>query len=134
MARLSLIVGLALIGVTPSFAPAQTTVEPQTGIANPSTGAATFPANPNCTNFTPCTNVTGEILRIEESYWVRDLNGREVRLKVNSDARMKELPKVGDKVTAQLDSNGDVQAIAKIPELPKAPRLETPSKTFEDIR
>ena len=45
----------------------------------------------------PCRNLTGEILRIEESYWIQGPEGEETHVKVTRDAKMAEIPKVGAK-------------------------------------
>ncbi|WP_447979427.1 hypothetical protein [Candidatus Nitrospira bockiana] len=103
-------------------------------VVTPSTPGPVFPQSSKCTSFSPCTNIMGEVLKIEESYWIRDLNGREVHIKVTPESNMRELPKVGDKVTAQVDSTGDVQAIAKIDEFPKPPQVQMPSSTHQDLR
>ena len=97
-------------------------------------GAPVFPPNERCSTNAPCTNIAGEIMRIEESYWIRAPNGREVHLKVTGDSNLKELPKVGDNIAAQLDSTGGVQALMKLSNLPKSPQAEVPSKTYEDLR
>jgi hypothetical protein len=106
----------------------------QPPVSNMAPGAPAFPPNERCSTNSPCTNIAGEVLRIEESYWVRTANGREVHLKVTGDSNLKELPKVGDNIAAQLDSTGGVQALMKLPNLPKQPQAEVPSKTYEDLR
>jgi hypothetical protein len=35
----------------------------------------TFPTSANCTTTSPCRNVTGEVVKIEESYWIAQPNG-----------------------------------------------------------
>lgn len=97
-------------------------------------GAPVFPATEKCTTSSPCTNVAGEITRIEESYWIRTPNGREIHLKVTGDSHMKEIPQVGDNIAAQLDSTGGVQALMRMQEPAKAPEAEVPSKTQDDVR
>jgi len=93
-----------------------------------------FPPSAKCTTNKPCQSVVGEITRIEESYWIKDANGREVHLKVTGDSKLKELPKIGDPIAAQLTSDGDVDALVKLPQIPKAPEMTPPAKTHEDIR
>jgi len=106
----------------------------QPPVTNMAPGAPAFPANERCSTNAPCTNIAGEILRIEESYWIRTPNGREVHLKVTGDSNLKELPKVGDNIAAQLDSTGGVQALMKLPHPAKQPQADVPSKTYEDLR
>jgi len=106
----------------------------QPPVADMAPGAPAFPPNERCSTNAPCTNIAGEIMRIEESYWIRTPNGREVHLKVTGDSNLKELPKVGDNVAAQLDSTGGVQALMKLPQRAKRPQAEVPSKTYEDLR
>ncbi len=106
----------------------------QPPVSNMAPGAPAFPPNERCSTNSPCTNIAGEILRIEESYWVRTANGREVHLKVTGDSNLKELPKVGDNIAAQLDSTGGVQALMKLPGPMKQKQAEVPTKTFEDPR
>jgi len=112
----------------------QTQEPTQAPISNLAPGAPAFPPNEKCTNNSPCTNIAGEILRIEESYWIRTPNGREVHLKVKGDSNLKELPKVGDNIAAQLDSTGGVQALLKLPRPVTPPQAEIPAKTYEDLR
>ena len=64
----------------------------------------TFPPSFKCSTQSPCRNVMGEILRIEESYWIQDPEGWETHLKVTRDTKMEDLPKVGDRIAAQLRS------------------------------
>lgn len=41
-----------------------------------------FPPSYNCSTGSPCRNVTGDIYRIEESYWVKTPEGSETHMKV----------------------------------------------------
>ncbi|WP_447978450.1 hypothetical protein [Candidatus Nitrospira bockiana] len=93
-----------------------------------------FPPSAKCTTNSPCQSVSGQITRIEESYWIKDANGREVHLRVTGDSKLKELPKIGDSIAAQLTSDGDVEALVKLPEVPKTPEMSAPSKRHQDIR
>lgn len=93
-----------------------------------------FPLSAKCTANSPCRNVTGEITRIEESYWITTPEGRETHLKVTSDTRMEQLPKVGDRIAAQLTSTGDANAIAKLETLPKPKDLGLPAHSQKEVR
>jgi hypothetical protein len=124
---------LPIAGVISIAGAAETTATDQSVLTNPS-AAPTFAPNPNCTRSTPCENVIGEILRIEESYWVRTADGREIHMRVSADSKMKELPKVGDTVAAQVSSTGDVQAIQKLAHAPDQQVIPAPKKKMEDLR
>jgi len=93
-----------------------------------------FPPSYRCTTNSPCSNITGEILRIEESYWIQGPEGAETHLKVTRDTRMEEVPKVGDKIAAQLTSKGEANAIVKLAEIPKPQALPVPSHAQKDLR
>jgi len=105
---------------------------PSAAVTNPQSPVA-FPPSEKCTKSSPCTNLMGEVVRIEERYWIKQPNGSETTLHVVGDTNMKTLPKVGDKIAAQVDSTGDAQAIIKIQEFPK-PQMPVPEKTHEDLR
>ncbi|MGH7232215.1 MAG: hypothetical protein ACREJU_12765 [Nitrospiraceae bacterium] len=93
-----------------------------------------FPQSDKCTANSPCRNITGEITRIEESYWIKLADGREAHLKVSKDTKMEGLPKVGDSIAAQLTSTGDADAIVKLKDLPKPMQMETPSQSHQELR
>ncbi|HEY5444083.1 MAG TPA: hypothetical protein VIJ87_06355 [Pyrinomonadaceae bacterium] len=93
-----------------------------------------FPLSVKCSANSPCTNITGEITRIEESYWITTPEGRETHLKVTSDTKMEQLPKVGDRIAAQLTSTGDANAIATLEELPKPKDLRLPGHSQKEVR
>jgi hypothetical protein len=78
--------------------------------------------------------VTGEIFRIEESYWVKSPEGKETHMKVTRDTKMEGLPKVGDNIAAQLSSTGDANAIVKLDEIPKPKDLSLPARSQKDLR
>jgi hypothetical protein len=78
--------------------------------------------------------VTGKIMRIEESYWIRNSEGGETHLKVTRDTKMENLPKVGDIIGAQLSSSGEANAIVKLEDLPKPKEIAAPSLTQKDLR
>jgi len=92
-----------------------------------------FPPSTNCSAQRPCQNVTGEIVRIEESYWIKDMNGHEVHMRVTPDTRLDTLPRVGDKVSAQVRSDGNAEALVKVPS-PQQPQIQVPSKNLKDFR
>jgi len=93
-----------------------------------------FPPSFKCSTNSPCHNLTGEILRIEESYWVQGPEGEETHVKVTRDTKMEELPKVGDKVAAQLTSKGEANAIVELAEIPKPKNLPGPPHAQKDFR
>ena len=106
---------------------------PQERIDNPKATMPEFPPSPNCTTNKPCRNVLGEIVRIEESYWIRQPNGTELHFKSDKETKLQVLPKVGDSVEAQITSNGDAQAIRKV-QIPKPKELAIPDKSLKDLR
>ncbi|HJU04033.1 MAG TPA: hypothetical protein VJ692_02700 [Nitrospiraceae bacterium] len=103
-------------------------------VVNPQAAGPVFPPSEKCTSFTRCENIIGEVIRIEESYWVKQPNGTETHMRVTKDTHMKELPRVGDSVAAQITSTGDVNAIMKVQELPERKELQVPSKSQSDLR
>jgi exosome complex RNA-binding protein Csl4 len=78
--------------------------------------------------------VTGEIIRIDEAYWIKTPDGLETRLKVTDDTKMNSPLKKGDKVAAQVTSTGDAEAVVKVEALPKPPEVALPSTKVDDIR
>jgi hypothetical protein len=97
-------------------------------------GSVAFPPSFKCSTNSPCRNITGEILRIEESYWIQDPEGGETHVKVTRNTKMEEVPKVGDKIAAQLTSKGEANAIVKLAEIPKPKDLPAPSHAQKDFR
>jgi hypothetical protein len=93
-----------------------------------------FPPSYKCSASTPCTNVTGEITRIEETYWVRTPEGREIHLKVTKDTKMEDLPKVGDNIATRLSSTGEADTVVKLDALPKPVEVPFPSHSQEELR
>jgi len=93
-----------------------------------------FPPSYKCSTSSPCRNVTGEIFRIEESYWVKTPEGRETHMKVTRETKLEGLPKVGDSIAAQLTSTGEANAIVKLQELPKSKNLEVPAHSQKEFR
>ena len=102
-------------------------------MANPASGTE-FASSAKCTGQSPCQNVTGEVVTIEESYLIRESNGREIHMKVTRDSNMKALPKVGDSIAAQLSSNGEVQSITKLPKVLDRQDIPVPSNTQGNLR
>jgi hypothetical protein len=92
-----------------------------------------FPSNDNCTANQPCRTVMGEIIRVEETYVLKQPNGSEVHVNVEPETKVRGLHKEGDKVAAQLNSRGVAQAVVKLQDIPK-PGLEAPGKTLDDLR
>ncbi len=92
-----------------------------------------FPPNDACTTNQPCRTVMGEIVRVEETYVLKQPNGSEVHVNVEPQTNVRGLHKEGDKVAAQLSSRGVAHAVVKLKELPK-PGLDAPTKTLDDLR
>lgn len=111
-----------------SFSPAQAEQGQQSGMET-----VKFPKNDQCTTNQPCRTVMGEIVRVEETYVLKQPNGAEVHVNVEPETKVSGLHKEGDKVAAQLNSRGVAQAVVKLKELPK-PGLEAPGKTLDDLR
>jgi hypothetical protein len=122
---------VALVG-----APTQGMAEEQESVlTNPQVEAPAFPPSRACTKSSPCQNLPGEIIRVEEAYWIKTATGLERRLKVTEDTKMDSLVKKGDKIAAQVTSTGDAEAVVKLKELPQPrPEASLPSTTSEDIR
>jgi len=102
-------------------------------MANPASGTE-FVSSSKCTGHSPCQNITGEVLRIEESYLIREANGREISMKVTRDSHMTALPKVGNSIAAQLSSIGEVQSITKLPKVLERQDIPVPSNTQGNLR
>jgi hypothetical protein len=102
-------------------------------VADPASGTE-FSSTSACTGSSPCQNITGEVLKIEETYLVRESNGREISMKVTRDSHMKALPKVGDSIAAQLNSTGEVQSITKLPKTLDREDIPVPSETQGGLR
>lgn len=128
----TLLASAVALGAAPSFA---LTEEQQPVVSNPQAPAPAFPASRACTKSSPCQNITGEIIRVEEAFWIKTPTGLETRLKVTDDTKMDTLLKKGDKVAAQVTSTGEAEAVVKMDDLPKPPPAASiPSTTAEDIR
>jgi hypothetical protein len=96
--------------------------------------AATFPPSAKCATATPCRNVTGEVVKIEESYWIQFPNGQQTHIRVKPDTKIDSRVKVGDSLAAQLTSTGDADAVIKLSEKPQAVELAKPDKSLTDVR
>ena len=56
--------------------------------------------------------VRGDVLNIEgETYTIKDISGHEIALRVNAETKHEDRIKVGDKVQAQVGSDGTAQSI-----------------------
>ena len=88
-----------------------------------------FPRSDKCSASSPCRDVVGEIIKVEESYWIKMPNGTETHMRVSADTKMDARVKVGDPIAAQLTSDGDADSIKKLKELPKPDELSIPKKT-----
>ena len=127
--NIHMIVGIAACGLLslPSLAFSQD--QPVTGDKS-----VVFPPSFKCSTNSPCRNLTGEILRIEESYWIQGAEGEETHVRVTRDTKMAEIPKVGDKIAAQLTSKGEANAIVKLADIPKPKDLPAPPHAQKDFR
>ena len=69
--------------------------------------------------------VSGDVLNIEgEMYTIKDITGHEVSLRVNGQTKHEDRIKVGDKVQAQVGSDGVAQSIrVQLPDDPSASKL-----------
>jgi hypothetical protein len=101
--------------------------------SNPASGTR-FATTSACTERAPCQNITGEILRIEETYLIRETNGRESSMKVTRASHMEALPNVGDSIAAQLSSNGEVQSLTKLSKVRERQDIVVPSNTQGELR
>jgi hypothetical protein len=93
-----------------------------------------FPPSDKCSTSSPCRNVEGEIVKIEESYWIKQPNGIESHLRVKPDTKIQSRVKVGDSIAAQVLSNGDAEAVIKMKEVTQPKELSVPSKELGDLR
>src|SRR5690242_12714101 len=125
-----------LSAITFAGAPMASMAEEEDAVlTNPQVQAPAFPPSRACTKSSPCQNITGEIIKVEEAYWIKTANGLERRLKVTDDTKMDSLLKKGDKVAAQVTSTGDAEAVVKLKELPRpTPEASLPATTSDDIR
>lgn len=127
----AVLITTVIFGAAPSFG---VTEEQEPVISNPQAPAPAFPPSRACTKSSPCQNVTGEVIKVEEAYWIKTPTGLETRLKVTDDTKMNAPLKKGDKIAAQVTSTGEAEAVVKMDELPKRPTASVPDTTAEDIR
>jgi hypothetical protein len=125
-------IGLLILPAN-SFSQEQTTVTPppQTSVQG---HIPAFPPSDKCSTSTPCRNVEGEIVKIEESYWIQQPNGTQTHIRVKPHTKIESRVKVGDAIAAQVTSSGDAEAIIRMKEMPKSVELPVPSKELSDMR
>jgi len=90
-----------------------------------------FSKSDKCSTSSPCRDVIGEIVRIEENYWIKMPDGNETHMRVTPETKIESRVKVGDPIAAQLTSTGDADAIKKLNAMPKADELSIQKKTKE---
>ncbi len=90
-----------------------------------------FPKSDKCSTSSPCRDVVGEVVRIEESYWIKTPNGQETHMRVSPETKIESRVKVGDAIAAQLTSTGNADAIKKLKEMPKPDQLNIQKQTKE---
>jgi hypothetical protein len=129
LVSLAMILSAMVLGTIPASAQEQDKV-----LTNPPAVAPDIPPSRACTTSSPCQNLTGQITRIEESYWVRTPDGREIHLRVTPETRVGTLLKTGDSVAAQVTSTGDAETIVKLADIPKPPQVSVPPTKSDDIR
>jgi hypothetical protein len=127
----SLVLVFTAMVLSPFSAGAQ---EQKQVLTNPPTVAPDIAPSRACTKSSPCQNITGQITRIEESYWIKTPDGRETHLRATPETRVDKLLKTGDNIAAQITSTGDAEAIVKLEDLPKPPGIPVPSTKSEDLR
>lgn len=93
-----------------------------------------FPPSDKCSTSSPCRNVEGQIVKIEESYWIKQPDGMESHIRVKPHTKIDSRVKVGDSIAAQVLSNGDAEAVVRMKESTKAVQLPVPSKELGDVR
>ncbi len=128
---LALMIGL-LSGPAISFSQEQTTtVPPQSTIQGT---MPAFPPSDKCSTSAPCRNVAGEIVRIEESYWIQQPDGTQTHIRVKPDTKIDSRVKVGDSIAAQVTSSGDAEAVLKLGGKPRSAELPVPARELGDLR
>jgi len=90
-----------------------------------------FPKSEKCSTSSPCRDVIGEIVRVEESYWIKTPDGHETHMRVTADTKIDARVKVGDPIAAQLTSSGTADSIKKLKEMPKPDELSIPKQKKE---
>lgn len=120
--------------ISPSLGETQS-VSAQTGAAGTVQGSTpAFPESEKCTTSQPCRNITGEIVKIEESYWITQPNGVKSHIRVVPGTKIQSRVKVGDSVAAQVTSKGIAEAILKMDEPLKRDELQVPSGSLKELR
>lgn len=120
--------------VAPVFFGAQS-VNAQLGASDTAQGTTqAFPPSDKCTTSAPCQNVTGEIVKIEESYWIAQPNGVKSHIRIVPETKIQSRVKVGDSIAAQVTSKGVAEAILKMDEPVKSKELPVPSGSLKDMR
>jgi hypothetical protein len=131
---MSITAGLAVIGTAEehksNLSQAQSQGQPQNSVQGT---VPAFPLSENCTTNAPCRNVTGEIVKIEESYWIAQPNGVQSHVRVVPGTKIQSRVKVGDNVAAQVRSNGEAEAVLKM-DPPKVRELPVPDSSLKEIR
>ena len=61
-----------------------------------------FPKSDKCSTSSPCRDVVGEIVKIEENYWIKMPNGNEAHMRVTPETKLESRVKVGDAIAATL--------------------------------
>lgn len=132
------VIALRLMALPLLMAPilfASQSVNAQTGGSGAIQGTTpAFPQSDNCTTSEPCRNVTGKIVKIEESYWVAQPNGVHSHIRVVPDTKIQSRVNVGDSIVAQVKSNGEAEAVLKMEEPLKPKELPVPSGSLKDMR
>ena len=74
----------------------------------------------------PANVVKGDVLNIEgDMYTIKDLTGHEISLRVNGETKHEDRIKVGDKVQAQVGSDGLAETIrVQLPDDPAGSRIK----------
>jgi hypothetical protein len=136
MILMMLIIGFLSVP-TVSFSQEQTTTVPPQTAPPQTTIQGTLPAFPpsdQCSTSTPCRNVAGKVVKIEESYWIQQPDGTQTHIRVRPDTKIESRVKVGDNIAAQVTSSGAAEAVLKMHETPKSAELPVPSKELGDLR
>ncbi len=91
----------------------------------PQTGTSTSKAA------SPEHTIKGDVQLIEgEFYFVKDVSGHEVRLRVNGETKLEDRIKVGDKIEANVTSDGHATSVmVQIPQNGAAPPLPNTGPT-----
>ncbi len=78
--------------------------------------------------------MAGEVVKIEESYWIPFPNGQQTHIRVKPNTKIDSRVKVGDNIAAQLMSNGDAEALIKLSEKAESIEFPKPDKNLSDMR